>query len=75
MPVNSDLSGYKVVYNDMVLRALAIVDVRFPVNGWPGPENPGVRPEYITVMIINSDGVLEALRGKAHDFQFIPKLS
>lgn len=74
MPVNSDLSKYKVVYNDRALRALAIVDVRFPRDAWPGPENPELMPEYVTILIINSDGVLEALTGEAKNFQFIPNL-
>ncbi len=70
-----DLSRYKVVHKDSVLRALSIMDVRFPDNQWPGKENPVVKPEHITVLTINSDGVLEAFTGKAEDFQFIPILS
>lgn len=69
-----DLSKYKVVYNDKVLRAFTLMDARFPDGKWPGPENPEIKPAYITVLIVNADGVLEALTGKAEDFQFIPIL-
>lgn len=70
-----DLTKYKVIYKDRVLRALTLMEARFPPNKWPGPDNPEVKPEHITVLIINADGVLEALTGKAEDFQFIPILS
>lgn len=70
-----DLSRYKVVYEDKVIRALAIMDVRFMGDDYPSPEKPSVKPAYVTVMVINADGVLEALTGKAEEFQFIPVLS
>lgn len=70
-----DLSKYKVVFKDRVLRALSIMECRFPANQWPSEENPAVKPEHITVLIINSDGVLEAFTGKADEFQFIPVLN
>ena len=69
-----ELSRYKVVYKDQVIRALAITEVRFKET-YPAPENPAVKPAYVTVMAINADGVLEALTGKAEEFQFIPVLS
>lgn len=68
-----DLSRYKVVYKDKVIRALAIMDVRF-LDVYPSLENTAVKPECVTVMVINEDGVLEALTGKAEEFQFIPIL-
>lgn len=70
-----DLSRYKVVYKDRVLRALCLMEVRFPIDKWPGVENPVLKPEHITVLTINADGVLEAFTGKAEDFQFIPVLN
>lgn len=68
-----DLSRYKVVYKDKVIRALAIMNVRFCDN-YPAPEHPAVKPDYVTVMVINGDSVLEAITGKAEEFQFIPVL-
>lgn len=70
-----DLTRYKVVYKEKVLRALALIDVRFPVEKWPGPDNPELKPEFITLMVVNADGVLEAFTGKAEEFQFVPILN
>lgn len=67
-----DLTGYKVVYNDRVLRALTLMEVGFPQGKWIGPDNPSLKPEYITLLVVNADGVLEAITGKAEEFQFIP---
>lgn len=69
-----ELSRYKVVYKDQVIRALAVTEIRFN-EAYPSPENPAVKPAWVTVMVINTDGVLEALTGKAEEFQFIPVLS
>lgn len=70
-----DLTRYKVVYNDRVLRALTLLEVRFPQDKWIGPDNPSLKPEHLTLLVVNTDGVLEALTGKAEEFQFIPILN
>ena len=69
-----DLTKYKVVYKDKCLRALALMNIVFAPDEWPSPEKPEVKPEYLTVLTINADGVLEALTGESKDFQFIPVL-
>ena len=69
-----DLTKYKVIYKDKVLRALALMNIVFQSDEWPSPDKPAVKPEYLTVLAINADGVLEALTGEAKDFQFIPVL-
>ena len=70
-----DLTRYKVIYKDRVLRGLTLMEVIFPPDKWICLDNPVVNPQSITVLVINADGVLEALTGKAEDFQFIPILS
>lgn len=70
-----DLTRYKVVHNDRVLRALLLMEVRFPQNEWPSPDRPLLKPEYLTLLVVNTDGVLEAITGKAEEFQFIPILN
>lgn len=70
-----DLTRYKVVYNEKVLKALTLMDVRFPQDKWIGPENPSLKPEHITLLAINADGVIEAITGKTEEFQFIPILN
>lgn len=71
-----DLTRYKVVYKDSDLRALTLMEVCFSPEEWPEPDAPGkAKPQYITVLTINADGVLEALTGKAEEFQFVPILN
>lgn len=73
--MGSDLTRYKVVYNDRVLRALGLENVYYGET-YPGPSPDGraclVKPEYLTVVAINDDGNLVAICDKAYRFQFIP---
>lgn len=71
-----DLTKYKVVYNDRVLRALCLENVQYAMGRYPDPRDDDrasvVKPEYLTVMAINDDGNLVAICDKAYRFQFIP---
>lgn len=70
-----DLSRYKVVYNDRVLRALCLDIVHYGED-FPSPSHDGsahiVKPESLTVLAINEDGNLVAICDDAWRFQFIP---
>ena len=68
--MNIDLSRFKVVYNEKVCRAVALVEFRFSDNTeW---DDIHKKPEFIEILIINEDGNIESLRDKAWMFQFIP---
>ena len=73
-----DLTKYKVVYNDKVLRALCLemVDYGPSPSIYPGIKPDGsatvVKPYALTVLVINEDGNLVAISDKAKYFQFIP---
>ena len=73
MPI--DLTRYKVIYNDRVLRALCLECVHYGAN-YPTPNHDGPAcvssPEYLTILAINEDGNLEAICAEAWRFQFIP---
>lgn len=76
--MNIDLTKYKVVLGDNVLRALALIDVIYGPNQHPDPTNPrhpkSVKPDYLVLLIINADGNLVSLCDKAEKFQFVPDL-
>lgn len=72
-----DLTKYKVVYNDRVLRALSLEVVEYPPGGpYPGLKPDGsaliLKPYALTVLVINEDGNLVTISDKAKYFQFIP---
>lgn len=68
-----DLSRFKVVYDEKVLKALSLQEVVFPDSvHW---EDTRKKPNLIEILVINDDGNIEALRDEAWMFQFIPILS
>ena len=75
-----DLSKYKVVYKDQVLRALGIADVVFTDSQYlrPDPTNPkapkSVMPETLVLAVINPNGNLVYMTVKAREVQFLPNL-
>lgn len=67
-----DLSRFKVVYGEKVLKALALQEVLFPDDTeWNAIHK---KPKFIEILVINEDGNIEALRDEAWMFQFIPIL-
>lgn len=74
-----DLSRFKVIYGDRVLHALALENVEYRDNEWPGRVSPDktntvTKPVFLTVLCINEDGNIVALFDEAWRFQFIPIL-
>ena len=73
------LNGYKVVYGDKVLNALELLEIR--KNEPEKPEERGERgnkiskPDFIAVLVINSDGNLMVVEDEAWRFQFIPRVN
>lgn len=75
-----DLSRYKVVHKDQVLRALGIADVVFTDSQhlMLDPQNPrapkSVMPETLVLAVINPNGNLVYMTLKAREVQFLPNL-
>ena len=73
MIYNIDLSRFKVVYDDKVLKAISLVDIQYDEGAnW---DDTHKKPKFIEVLVINEDGNVEALHDEAWMFQFIPILS
>lgn len=72
MFVGADLSRFKVVYGDKVLRALTLAGIE--ISDDVTPEDSVKIPKFIEVIVINSDGNIEILRDETWRFQFIPIL-
>ena len=71
--MNIDLSRFKVVYGEKVLKALALMEWTFSED--TDGDATHKKPNLIDILIINEDGNIEALRDEAWRFQFIPILS
>lgn len=68
-----DLSKFKVIYDDKVLRALSLQNVTFlDDTDWDAVSK---KPKTIEIMAINEDGNIEVLKDEAWMFQFIPILN
>lgn len=68
-----DLSKFKVVYGDKVLKALSLQEIVFPDGmSW---DDTHKNPKLIEILVINEDGNIEALRDESWMFQFIPILN
>jgi hypothetical protein len=65
-----DVSKYKVVYDEKVLRALAIVELCFDEKTLC--DDIIQKPKFIAVAIINEDGNVQIIRDETWRFQFIP---
>ena len=66
----ADLSNFKVIYNNKVLRAMFL-------NGWEYGDNPTQKGEQecfktIEVAVLNEEGQLVSINDEARKFQFIP---
>lgn len=70
--MNIDLSRFKVIHGDRVIKALALMEVIYPDSiDW---DDTYKKPRLIEVLVINEDGNIEAIRDEAWRFQFIPNL-
>ena len=68
-----DLSRFKVVYGEKVLKAISLQEVVFDENvAWDAIRK---KPKFIEILVINEDGNIEALRDESWMFQFVLILS
>lgn len=69
MPV-VDLSKYKVVYGERVIKALALMNMEFEES--VNADDIIHKPKIIEIMVINEKGNIELIKDEAWMFQFIP---
>lgn len=70
-----DISRFKVIHGDKVLRAIALMDVRMPDDmDWENRKTIE-SPKLLEIMALNEDGNIITIRDEAWTFQFIPALS
>lgn len=67
----TELSGFKVVYKERVLRAVCLDAIDFGED-WPPEIGKVDVPKFITIIAINEDGNIVVIRDEAWMFQFIP---
>lgn len=68
MPI--DLSGFKVIYNERVLRALSLDSIELG-EGYP-EVGKSQKAKFLSIFAINEDGNVVAICDEAWRFQFIP---
>ena len=66
------LSGYKVVYGDKVLNALSLIGMRLK---HPERQKPISKPDFMSVLAIDTDGTLIVIEDETWRFQFIPQIN
>lgn len=71
---NIDVSKYKVIYKEKVLKALVIDYIEFKGKAADG-ETFCALPDIIGILFINENGMLSALRSEAKNFQFVPRIN
>ena len=70
------LSGYKVVYGDKVLNALSLLGMRLKnPEKLEEYEKPISKPDFISVLAIDTDGTLIVIDDETWRFQFVPRIS
>ena len=67
----TELSGFKVVYKERVLRAVCLDAIDFGED-WPPEIGKVDVPKFITIIAINEDGNIISIRDQGWMFQFIP---
>ena len=72
--MNIDLSRFKVVHGDRVMNAIALYEVLWRENEYPGCKDSKTitKPLLLTVLVLNDDGNIVAITDEAWMFQFIP---
>lgn len=67
-----DLSRFKVIYGNMALNAIALMDVEMPDGIYKDGRDITVKPKLIDVLAVNEDGNIISIRDEAWMFQFVP---
>lgn len=68
-----DLSKYKVIYNERVLKAISLQEIWFGDD--VDYQAQYKQPRAIEILVINEDGNIIAIRDEAWCFQFITSIT
>lgn len=66
-----DLSNYKVIHGNKVLNAIALDGCDFGENNLSERQGTEIKPIFIGVLAVNSDGNIVLIYDAAWKFQFI----
>lgn len=70
-----DLSRFKVIHNNKVLNALALMEARMPDEmNWENRKTIE-KPKILNILAINEDGNIVSIMDEAWTFQFLPIVS
>lgn len=67
-----DLKGLKVIYNETVLNAVAVMEWMYAKDRLSDGYNDF---QFLTVLVIDTNGNLKAIHDEAWCFQFIPNVT
>lgn len=68
------LKGYKVIYAEQVLNAVAVLEWEYAEDVYP--DTTGYRKlKFLTILVIDTNGNLKTIHDEAWMFQFIPALT
>lgn len=67
-----DLKGLKVIYNETVLNAVAVMEWMYAKDMLSNGYNDF---KFLTVIVIDTNGNLKAIQDEAWCFQFIPNIT
>jgi hypothetical protein len=67
-----DLRGLKVIYNETVLNAVAVMEWMYEKDMLSNGYNDF---RFLTVMVVDTNGNLKAINDEAWRFQFIPNVT
>lgn len=66
-----NLSGFKVVHGEKVLRALALINIVFGDEFFPRKCDI-TKPQFLEILVLNEDGNVVSIYDEAWKFQFVP---
>lgn len=70
--MNIDVSRFRIIHGGQVLNALCIMEVRMPENFSYANRETIVKPQFLEVLAINTDGEVISIYDEAWTFQFVP---
>lgn len=72
--MNIDLSRFKVIYNNRIYNAMALVNMRIDAIREEEEEklNPLYKPSRIEIIVLNEDGNIIIINDETWKFQFLP---
>lgn len=70
-----DLSRFKVIYKDRVLKAIAIIDLEFEDDTYDDNRKTIEKAKFLEILAVNEDGNIVSIWDEAWKFQFLPIIS